>query len=197
MKQFVEFIPVVLFVAVYFSTRDIYLATGLLMVGIVIQVCFEYWKERRITKRTQLIFWVAILAGGATLLFRDPLFIQWKPTIVNWLFCVALLASQYFGSENLIKKLLGSQLDLPNHAWRNLNFGWSAGFFLAGVLNLAVAYSFTMDFWVTYKLVGGFGITLTYIIITVIYLVRGGYLKDALSGERETALTASETKSEP
>ena len=199
MKQLIEFIPVALFVVVYFSTRDIYLATGVLMVGIVIQVIFEYWKDRRISKQTQFIFWVAMLAGGATLLFQDELFIKWKPTIVNWMFCLALLASQYLGSDNLLKKLLGGQLELPDQVWRTLNLGWSAGFFLAGVLNLLVAYLFSTDIWVTYKLVGGLGITLTYIIVTMVYLVKGGHLKlDAQPGKpgeadsTETSSTASQ-----
>ncbi len=177
-KQVVEFIPVLLFVGVYFSTKDIYLATALLMAGVVGQVGFEYWQDKEISKRTQMIFWVVILAGAATLLFQDELFIKWKPTIVNWLFCVALLASQYIGTENLLKKMLGEHIPLPDHVWRNLNLGWSVGFFIAGALNLVVAYMFSTDFWVTYKLVGGFAITLCYMVITVVYLVKGGYIEE-------------------
>lgn len=178
MRQIVEFIPVALFVAVYFSTRDIYLATALLMAGVVAQVAFEYWQDKEISKRTRMIFWVAIIAGGATLAFQNDVFIKWKPTIVNWLFCVALLASQHLGAENLLKKMLGGHLALPDRVWRNLNYGWSAGFFLAGALNLVVAYLFSTDFWVTYKLVGGFAITLFYMLVTITYLVRGGYIKE-------------------
>ena len=91
---------------------------------------------------------------------------------------IALLASQYVGKDNLLKKMLGSQLALPDVVWRNLSFGWSGGFFLAGSINLIVAYQFSLDFWVSYKLIGGFALTLAYIIITMIYLYRGGYLKE-------------------
>lgn len=178
MRQFIEFIPVLLFVVVYFTTKDIYLSTGVLMVGICLQVAYEYIRFRKVEKKTTVIFWVAMLFGGATLIFRNQEFIQWKPTIVNWLFCTALLASQIFARDNLIKKMLMDQLTLPDHVWRNLAFGWSFGFFLAGALNLFVAYSFSLDFWVTYKLVGGLAISLIYMIVTMVYLVKGGYIQD-------------------
>ena len=178
MKQFIEFVPVALFVIVYFSTRDIYLSTGVLMVGICLQVAFEYFKFKQVERKTQVIFWVAMLFGGATLLFRNQEFIQWKPTIVNWMFCAALLGSQFMGKENLLKRMLGEQIPLPQTVWRNLNLGWSFGFFVAGALNLVVAYSFSLDTWVSYKLIGGFAITLVYMLITMIYLVKGGYISE-------------------
>lgn len=178
MKQFIEFLPIALFVGIYFYTKDIYLSTAVLMVAILAQVILEYLIFKHVERKTQVIFWVALLFGGATLLFRNEAFIQWKPTVVNWLFAVALLASQYLAKENLLKKMLAEQMRLPDHVWRNLNLGWSFGFFLAGVLNLVVAYYFSLDIWVSYKLIGGFAITLAYIIITVTYLVKGGYITE-------------------
>lgn len=178
MKQFIEFIPVALFTGVFFYTRDIYISTAVLMAAITAQVGLEYGMTRRVEKKTQVIFWIAILFGSATLLFRNELFIQWKPTIINWLFAAGLLASQFFGSENLLKKMLGAQIQLPTPVWNRLNLGWCMGFFIAGALNLVVAFSFSLEFWVSYKLVGGFALTLMYIIITVAYLVRGGYLQE-------------------
>ena len=179
MKQFVEFLPIALFVAVYFYTKDIYISTGVLMGGMCVQIGYEYGKFRRVTTQTLVIFWVVIIFGGATLLFRNQEFIQWKPTVVNWLFCLALLIGKYVAKENLLKRLLGSQLSLPDRVWNTLAMGWSFGFFIAGALNLIVAYGFSLDFWVSYKLIGGFAITLLYITITVVYLVKGGHIKDS------------------
>ncbi len=178
MRQFIEFIPIAVFVAVYFTTRDIYLATAVLMGGVCVQVGLEYGMDKYVRKQTQVVFYVAMIFGGMTLAFQDDLFIKWKPTIVNWVFCATLLLSQFVSKDNLLKKLLGEHLVLPDHVWRNLAFGWSFGFFLAGALNLAVAYWFSTDFWVTYKLVGGIAITLTYMIITMVYLVKGGYIEE-------------------
>ncbi len=190
MKQFIDFIPIALFVAVYFTTRDIFLSTGVLMAGLAVQLVTEYIITRQVARKTWVVFWIAIIFGGATLIFRDEVFIQWKPTVVNWFFAAALLGSHFVGKQNLIEKLLGSQLELPSHAWKRLNMGWSIGFFVAGVLNLVVAFSFSMDIWVTYKLVGGFLLTTLYMILTVIYLVAGGFLK----GQFEDTDPASEQK---
>ena len=184
MKQLLEFFPVALFVGGYFASGDIYLATWLLLGGILLQVGYEWRREGEVSRRTQTIFWVAALAGGATLLFQDELFIKWKPTLVNWLFCAALLGSQLLagrpgeGRGNLLQLALGGQMQLPAEVWRNLCLGWAAGFFLAGALNLVVAYGFSTDFWVAYKLIGGLAITFGYVLITVVYLARGGYLRE-------------------
>ena len=180
MQQLIEFIPVTLFVAIYFYTDDIYLATAVLMAGVCVQVAFEFTRQRAVSKRTQFIFWVVMLAGGATLFFQDELFIKWKPTILNWMFCVALVVTQRLGQESLLKKMLGGQLTLPDKVWKTLNQGWALGFFIAGALNLIVAYSFSTDFWVAYKLIGGMALTLFYILITITYLVKGGHLKEQL-----------------
>lgn len=177
MKQFVELIPVVLFVGIYFTTKDIFVATGALMAALFLQIVFEYVKYRRVEKKTQIIFWVVIVFGGATLVFRNETFIQWKPTVVNWFFAAALLGSQFFSKQNLLERMLGGQIRLPGKVWRNLGYGWALGFVLAGVLNIIVAYNFSLDFWVTYKLVGGFALTLFYIIVTMTYLARSGYLR--------------------
>ena len=178
MKQFIEFVPVALFAAVFFFSRDIYLSTLVLMVAIAAQAGLEYLMTRQIEKKTQIIFWISMLFGGATLLLRNELFIQWKPTIINWLFAAGLLASQFLGKDNLLKKMLGTQLRLPDSVWLRLNLGWSLGFFIAGALNLVVAFNFSLAFWVSYKLIGGFAITLSYIVLTLIYLSSGGHLQD-------------------
>ena len=178
MKQIIEFIPIALFVGVYFATDDVFLATIVLMAGICVQVGYEYGMTKEVSKQTQVIFWVAIVLGGATIFFRNEQFLFWKPTVVNWLFCLVLIVAHFFSRENLLKRILGSHLALPDHVWVTLSFGWAVAFFIQGTLNLIVAYNFSLDFWVTYKLVGGIGLTLIYIIITMPYLVRGGYLND-------------------
>jgi len=177
-KQIIEFIPIALFVGVYFATDDVFLATIVLMAGICVQVGYEYGMTKEVSKQTQVIFWVAIVLGGATIFFRNEQFLFWKPTVVNWLFCLVLVVAHFFSRENLLKRILGSHLALPDHVWVMLSFGWAVAFFIQGTLNLIVAYNFSLDFWVTYKLVGGIGLTLIYIIITMTYLVRGGYLND-------------------
>ncbi len=176
MTQFLDFVPIALFVAVYFA-MDIYWATGALMAAVTLQVAAYKALGRPLSRELQMTFWASLIFGGLTLIFRNETFIQWKPTIVNWLLAGSLVGSFYVGRTNLMKQLLGKQLSLVDAVWTRLNFGWAFGFFLAGVLNLVVAYNFSMEFWVTYKLVGGFALTFIYIVITMVYLSRTGMLE--------------------
>ncbi len=177
--QLVEFLPILVFVAVYYAF-DIYYATAALMIAVTTQVAVLWLMKRPISGQTKVTFWLSLVFGGLTLLLHDKTFIQWKPTIVNWAMAGALFGSHFFSKRNLVERMLGNQLSLPASVWSRLNFGWSAGFFIAGALNLYVARNFSEAFWVNYKLVGGVAITLIYVLITLAYLGFSGYLNDAV-----------------
>lgn len=197
MQQFLDFVPIVVFVAVYYL-EDIFWATGALMIAVTLQLVLMWALKRGISKQLKLTFWISLVLGGLTLFFRDNTFILWKPTIVNWLMSMGLLASHFIGRHNIVQRFLGQQLTLPISVWTRLNFGWAAGFFLAGALNLVVAYNFSEAFWVSYKLIGGFLITFCYIVATVVYLHVGGYLKEAddEAEDPESARLAQSEKAE-
>jgi intracellular septation protein len=181
MKQLLDFAPIVVFVAVFFL-GDIYYATAALMIAVSVQMAAYLLLKRPISRELKLTFWVSMLFGALTLIFRNELFIQWKPTIINWALCGSLITSHFIGQRNLIEHVLGKQLTLIEEVWVKLNFGWAFGFFLAGALNLVVAYNFSMEIWVSYKLIGGFALTLTYVAITMTYLARKGFLPDDTEG---------------
>lgn len=195
MNQLFDFLPIALFVAVFFLS-DIFYATAALMIGVGLQVVVYKALQKPISRELQITFWVSMLFGGLTLAFRNETFIQWKPTIVNWLFCVSLLGSHFIGKRNLLQRLLGHQLSLTDEIWVKLNLGWSLGFFIAGALNLVVAYGFSMEFWVSYKLIGGFALTLLYIVLTVAYLARKGFMNDDVMAPSASA-TAAPAKQPP
>ena len=177
MKQFLEFIPILVFVAVYYFT-DIFYATGALMIAVTVQAGGMWIAGKPIPQQLKITLWLSLIFGGLTLAYQDKTFIQWKPTIINWVMALAMVGSQFVGQKNLVHRFLGRQLDLPGVVWTRLNLGWALGFFLAGALNLYVAYNFSEAFWVNYKLFGGMGITLLYVIITVVYLTAGGHFTE-------------------
>jgi len=178
MKQIFEYLPLIIFTLTYFYTRDIFFATLILLIGLFFHVCIEYFIEKKVSKKTKLIFSISILFGGSTLFFRNEQFLFWRPTIINWIFCVLLIGFEFFSGKYLLKIIMGKAIVLPDDVWKKLTRGWSLGFFLSGLLNIIIAYNFTLDFWVSYKLFGGFLISLTYIIITMLYLWRAGYLNN-------------------
>ncbi|MEM7220648.1 MAG: inner membrane-spanning protein YciB [Pseudomonadota bacterium] len=177
MQQLWDLVPILVFVVAYFTT-DIYFATGALMVAVTLQLVAYWLLKRPIGRELKFTFWASIIFGGLTLTLRNEQFIQWKPTVVNWAFSLALIGSHFVGKANLIQRLLGSQLEAPDRVWRTLNFGWAAGFFLTGLLNILVAYNFSLDFWVSYKLISGILLTLLYMLLTGIYLYRQGLLQE-------------------
>ena len=113
-----------------------------------------------------------------TLVLRDETFIQWKPTIVNWLLATVLVGAHLFTKTFLIKRMLGQVMVLPDQAWFTLTYGWALGFFAAGATNLWVAYSFSMDTWVTFRFVGLLSINIFLLICTFTYLYAKGWLSE-------------------
>ncbi len=184
--QLVEFIPILVFVAVYYAF-DIFYATAALMTAVTLQIALLWIAKRPISGQAKFTFWLSLLFGGMTLVFHDKTFIQWKPTIVNWAMSGALIFSHFFARQNLVQRMLGSQLSLPRHAWARLNFGWAFGFLFAGALNLYVARNYSETFWVNYKLFGGVAITFIYILITLTYLGLSGYLSESAQDRTKNA----------
>jgi intracellular septation protein len=113
---------------------------------------------------------VIVLFGGATLLSHSESFIKWKPTVLYWLMGGALAAGQLLFRKNLLKSLMGSQMTLPEAAWRVMNWSWVAFFGVMGVINLWVAWHFSTDTWVNFKLFGGLGLMGLFVVAQAVYL---------------------------
>ncbi|MBP6725570.1 MAG: septation protein A [Halioglobus sp.] len=189
MKQLAEFVPIALFFIVYqlkgtslelggweYSFDGIYSATAVLMLATVAQVLLTWAFTRTLERRLLWLLLAVLVFGGATLVFHNQMFIQWKPTIFNWVLALVFGASQYVGDKNLMERTLGSQIHLPKPVWSRLNLLWVSNFIIVGGLNLVVAYSFSEDAWVSYKLYSSIGFTLVLTILTALLI--SPYLKD-------------------
>lgn len=189
MKQLAEFLPIALFFIVYqfdgqsvtlggwqYTFDGIFSATAVLMIATVAQVAITYGLTRRLERRLLWLLLAVLLFGGATLIFRNQMFIQWKPTIFNWVLALAFGASQFIGGKNLMERTLGTQIRLPRPVWARLNLLWVANFALVGGLNLVVAYGFSEETWVSYKLYSAIGFTLLLTILTALLITP--HLKD-------------------
>ena len=169
-----EFVPLLLFLAAVLW-KDIFFALIVLMVAAPIGVAAKYLVTRKIDK---MFLWSTILLypfAGASLYFRDPLYIFWKPSVFYWLISIAIFGSIWIGEKPLVKRLIEVSGELPtekvtDRQWRGLSVVW-AGFFVAmGVLNLYVAFNFSLDFWVKFKVFGLLGITMLFILSQVFWL---------------------------
>jgi intracellular septation protein len=189
MKQLAEFLPIVLFFIAYqlngetvslagweYTFDGIFSATAILMVATVAQVGITYAINREFEKRLIWLLLAVMIFGGATLVFRNQMFIQWKPTIFNWVLALVFGASQYIGDKNLMERTLGSQIHLPKPVWSKLNLLWVSNFAIVGTLNLVVAYGYSEETWVSYKMYSAIGFTLLLTILTALLI--SPHLKD-------------------
>lgn len=194
MMQLLELMPLLAFFTAYkfsgislqigdfhYQLEGIYGATAVLMLATVLQLLIVWLWKREIEKRLWWLLAVVLLFGTATLIFHDQRFIQWKPTIFNWVLGSILLGSHLFTRHNLIQRMLGQQLQLPDNICARLVWLWSLYFFLVGALNLVVAYYFSEGFWVSYKLWSAIVFTLVMSIITALLLMP--YLKVEIASD--------------
>ncbi|HEX7382858.1 MAG TPA: septation protein A [Burkholderiaceae bacterium] len=200
MKLFFDFLPIILFFGVFkyaelqkdwaagFATdhfgaivsggivgpneAPVLLATVVVIVATLAQVAWLVARGRKV----DLMLWVSlglvVVLGGATIWFHSETFIKWKPSVLYWIMALAFWVSRAVFRRNLLQTLMGDQLQLPPVVWQRLNFAWIAFFGLMGLANLWVAYSFSTDTWVNFKLFGGIGLMLLFTLAQGLYLAR-------------------------
>lgn len=174
MKLLFDFFPILLFFVAYkLFADDVFVATAVTVAASAIQAAFYWLRYRRIEKLQLATVAVVILFGGATLLLHEEIYIKWKPTVANWLFAVAFLASHFIGDRRpIIQRALAGAIELPQPVWVRLNLAWSAFFIVLGFVNLFVVYNFTTAAWVNFKLFGILGLTVVFVALQSLYLSR-------------------------
>jgi len=180
MKQILEFLPIVLFFGAYQMDGEtltvgawshtfdgIFSSTAVLMIATIAVWLIMLAITRRNDKRLMWMMVAVVVFGTATLVLRDQRFIQWKPTVFNWVMAVLFFGSQFVGKKTLLERLLSQQLVLSEVIWKRLNALWVTNFVTVGALNLYVAYQYEEAFWVSYKLYSSIGFILLMMLLTV------------------------------
>jgi len=195
MKFLVDLFPVILFFAVFYlypgqvpadqslciaqfclpggKAGAIYAATLVAIIASIVQVGSQWLLRGKVETMHWVTLGLLLVLGGATLFFQDERFIKWKPTLVNWLFAVGFLVSQWFTSKPFIQRMMEKNIQLYDpRVWQTLNYSWVVFFFVLGLLNLWVAYQFSTEVWVNFKLFGLMGLTLMFVFGQAFYLAR-------------------------
>ncbi|HEB78067.1 MAG TPA: septation protein A [Methylothermaceae bacterium] len=171
MKLLFDFFPIILFFAAY-KLQGIYVATAVAIAATFVQVGWMWLRHRRVETMHLVTLGLIVVFGGATLYLHDEQFIKWKPTVINWLFGIAFLASQFIGKKPFIQRMMGGSIELPQPVWTRLNLSWALFFLFLGAINLFVVYTFDTDTWVNFKLFGMLGLTLSFVIVQAVFLSR-------------------------
>lgn len=142
----------------------ILLATVVVIVATMAQIAWVHFRHGKVDKMLWVSLALVTVFGGMTLIFQDETFIKWKPTILYWVFAGSMAFAALVLKKNPIKAMLGEQLTLPDPVWGKVNLSWIAFFAFMGALNLFVAFNFPTDTWVSFKLFGGMGLLLLFVL---------------------------------
>lgn len=214
MKILLDFLPILLFFGTFkFAERDaqsaadfatrhfgflvdggvvgptegpVLLATLVVIVATMAQIGYLLARGRKIDLMLWISLGLVVVLGGATVWFHNETFIKWKPSMLYWAMGLTFWVSQAVFRKNLLQTLMGEQLELPAPVWQRLNFAWIAFFGMMGLLNIYVAYSFSTDTWVNFKLFGGLGLMLLFTLAQGVYLSRHVKPEDGAAATAET-----------
>ena len=175
MKILFDLFPIVLFF-VAFKFAGIYAATGVAIAATIAQIARLKLRGKKVEPMQWASLGIIVVFGGMTLAFHDETFIKWKPTVLYGLFAAALLGAARFTGRNPLKSIMGAQVALPDAIWQRLTLAWVAFFVAMAALNLYVAYTYSLETWVDFKLFGTLGLTLVFVIGQALWI--GRYAED-------------------
>ncbi|MDH3751281.1 MAG: septation protein IspZ [Gammaproteobacteria bacterium] len=169
MQLFIDYLPILFFFGAYFY-EDIYFATAVLMAIMPIILIVQWLITRKWNKIYVASTALVLVLGSATLLLRNPLFLYWKPTVLNWAVALVFLGSQFIGAKPIVQRMMEGSAQLSAEQWQRLNLIWVVFFIAIGCINIYVAYTFSEPTWVKFKLFGMLGLTFAFVVIQTIWL---------------------------
>ncbi|MDH3577979.1 MAG: septation protein IspZ [Gammaproteobacteria bacterium] len=169
-----EFLPLILFLGA-FLYKGIYFALVVLMIAMPIGLLVKYVRTQTFDK---MYFWSTVfllIAGALTLYFRNPLFLYWKPTVFYWVVAIVFLGSFWVGDQPLVQRFFGLVEGMPlgkitRAQWNKLNVVWVLFFVAAGLLNIFVAYNFSQETWVKFKVFGLMALTFVFMLLQTFWI---------------------------
>jgi len=164
-----ELLPLIGFFAIYYFTKNIFLATLVCIILSWIQLILYKVLYKKISKNTWLSTLLITIFGGLTVILHNKTFVMLKPTVLYWIMAISLFVSAKLG-KNGIKMLLSEQIQLPEKSWEQVNLLWVSFFIVMGALNLFIAFTFSEDIWVKFKVFGGLGLMLFFTLISGLFI---------------------------
>ena len=157
---------------VAFRVYEIFVATAVFMVAIVIAIAVSRWQTGRVSPIQWFTAIVVLGFGGFTLWLGDPDFIKLKPTIIYTAFAAVLL----FGMATrrpLLKLVLGDAFPAVDaEGWRKLTRNWVLLFVALACANEVARRLLTTAQWVDFKVWGVTAATFVFALAQIPILTR-------------------------
>jgi intracellular septation protein len=167
-----DFLPIVAFILAY-KFAGIFVATGVLIVGVVLQAALQWFRERKVSAMLLISAVVVLILGSITLIFRNETFIQWKPSVASWVIAAAFVAMHFFSKKTAIEQMFEPAFGvgvIEQAVWRKLNFYWVGLFVFEGFVNWWLLASFDLTTWVNWHLPILSGITVIFMVAQTVWL---------------------------
>ncbi len=161
MKQFLDFVPLLLFFAT-FKALGIYAATAILLISTVLIYAGLYWHSRKLDNTQLSTLVLTLVLGGLTLALHSDTFIKWKAPLVSWIMALTFLGSHFIGRQLLVQRLLGHVFSMPQKLWQRLNLSWAGFMAFLGGCNLFIAFHYP-EHWVSFKVFGSMALTILFV----------------------------------
>jgi intracellular septation protein len=166
--------PLIVFLAGYWITKNVYIATAIFMVATAIAITVSKVKAGKISPLLWFSGAMVLLLGGLTLWLKDETFIKMKPTIY-YLMVAGILFFGLLTRRPTLQLVLGQAYPgLTDRGWTLLTRNWALFFLALAVANEAVWRNFSFDFWLGYKLWGALPATLIFAAANVPMLMKHG-----------------------
>jgi intracellular septation protein len=177
MKQFIDYIPLLVFFIVFalderavniagfeHSIGGIFSAAEFLLVTSVIVYGGLFISQKRLDKFQWITLVAVVLFCLPTIIFRNTDYLKWKAPIVNWIFASVFLGSRFFSEKPAIQHMMGHAVSAPKEIWQRLNSIWIVYFIILGAVNLIVAFTLSEAHWIQFKVFGNLILTFAFVI---------------------------------
>ncbi|PWF43957.1 septation protein A [Massilia glaciei] len=165
--------------AIAVKQGPIILATAVVIPASLIQLAYVKLRGRKIDAMLWVSCIIIVVFGGLTIYFHNENFIKAKPTILYWVFALALAIAQFGFGKNLMRKTMEATIKLPDPVWHRVGLAWMSFFFFMGILNLVVGFVIFKDndnAWVNFKLFGMTGLFFAFAVVQMLFLSK--YLEE-------------------
>ncbi|WP_139850847.1 inner membrane-spanning protein YciB [Acinetobacter pullicarnis] len=195
MKALFDYLPIIIFFYFYKTTdpkdnthpllelvgstgnldqNHILVATCALLISTLVVYGVLFFAQKfRLEKMQWFIVIMSVVFGGITLIFSDVTYIKLKAVIINIGIGLGFLLTPLFNKERtpIIKKLLGSMLELSPQGWHRLNWAWCGQFFLLAALHGFFGFLYMNGkYWGEFTAFGDIIVSLTYLAVILFCL---------------------------